>query len=100
MIVTRILSLSARHIELLKRSQCGSINRSLLHALYREHTGSVFQRVELVYQPIALSSPRPADSNEHHAVLSVASAMSNEATGSTHVFSSESHVEKAVDDFR
>jgi hypothetical protein len=34
----------------------------------------------------ALNSFRAADSNEHHAVLSVASAISKAATGSTHFF--------------
>ena len=33
------------------------VNRCLLHALNRQHTGSAFQRVELVHQPIALSRP-------------------------------------------
>jgi hypothetical protein len=34
------------------------VNRCLLHALDRQYTGSAFQGVELVHQPIAFSSPR------------------------------------------
>src|SRR5215831_15371298 len=37
-----------------------------------------------------------ADSNEHHAVLSVASAISKAATGSTHFFFSGSSLSNAV----
>jgi hypothetical protein len=33
------------------------VNRGLLHALERQHTGSAFQRVEFIHQPIASSGP-------------------------------------------